>query len=103
MHAVSTMFACPAAAMTMSASRTILCESRVKEWTMVTVASAFRRSSDTGRPAILLRPTTTARLPLTVTPLLDRSSRHPCKENGAAYQSSRKKVKFSNVIDSDVP
>ena len=37
--------------------------SRVREWQIVTVAFACRRSSDTGLPTMSLRPTTTAQRP----------------------------------------
>lgn len=75
-----TIFACPAAAITMSASRIMLSGLEVWECTMVTVASAFRRRRDTGNPTILLRPTTTALLPFILIPLRVRSSRHPWNE-----------------------
>ena len=77
-RSLNTIMACPAAAMTMSASRIMFSGSVVREWTILTVASAFRRRSETGKPTILLRPTTTAFLPLTLIPLRDRSSRQPC-------------------------
>jgi hypothetical protein len=44
---------------------------------MVTVASAFSSSNETGKPTMLLRPTTTALFPLNVTPLRVKSSRQP--------------------------
>lgn len=72
--------ACPAAAMTMSASWMMFPGSLVREWTIVTVVSAFKRSQ-TGNPTILLPPTTTALLPFTLTPLRGSSSRQPCHEN----------------------
>lgn len=65
----------------MSASRMIFSGSGVREWTTVTVASAFSSNSETGNPTMLLRPTTTALFPLTVIPLRDKSSRHPYREN----------------------
>jgi len=73
--------ACPAAAMTMSASWMIFSGYLVREWTIVTVASAFKRRSETGNPMILLRPTTTALLPFTAIPLRESSSRQPCHED----------------------
>lgn len=90
---IVTIIACPAAAITMSASRTILSGSGVCEWTMVTVASAFSSSNETGSPTMLLRPTTTALLPFIVTPLRFRSSRHPCREK----TNLRKKRKINRI------
>jgi len=43
---------------------------------MVTVASAFKSSNETGNPTMLLLPTTTALFPFILTPLRDNSSRH---------------------------
>lgn len=81
--------ACPAAAMTMSASRMILLGSVVWEWTILTVASAFKRRSETGNPTILLRPTTTAFLPFMLMPLRDRSSRQPYQKRISIMQKIR--------------
>jgi hypothetical protein len=47
---------------------------------MVTVASAFSRSNETGKPTMLLRPTTTALFPLRITPLRAKSSRQPFRK-----------------------
>lgn len=73
-----TIIACPAAAITMSASQIIFCGSAVRECTIVTVASSFSSSNETGNPTMLLLPTTTARFPFMVIPLRFRSSMHPC-------------------------
>ena len=80
------MFACPAAAITMSASRIIFSGSLVCECTIVTVASSLSSSRETGNPTILLRPTTTAFLPFMLMPLRDRSSRQPCSRNRASQK-----------------
>mmetsp|Transcript_23899 Transcript_23899/g.56946 ORF Transcript_23899/g.56946 Transcript_23899/m.56946 type:complete len:294 (-) Transcript_23899:58-939(-) len=72
-HSRLIMPGCPAAATTMSACRTMSSMPCVRECTMVTVASLSLRSMAAGRPTMLLRPTTTARLPLISTP--QRSSR----------------------------
>ena len=48
-----TIIGCPAAAITISASRMILSGLLVREWKMVTVASAFRSSNEIGNPTIL--------------------------------------------------
>ena len=53
----------PQAAITMSASRQMAAPSGVREWTTVTVASRRCSSCAAGVPTMLLRPTTTARLP----------------------------------------
>ena len=68
--------ACPAAATTMSASRTAAAMSGVREWAIVTVASVplRLRSSDSGRPTSVERPITSARFP----------------EIGTSYFSSRR-------------
>mmetsp|Transcript_24673 Transcript_24673/g.62656 ORF Transcript_24673/g.62656 Transcript_24673/m.62656 type:complete len:234 (-) Transcript_24673:241-942(-) len=71
-HAPVTYSALPHAAIRMSASAAICCALGVRECTMVTVASRFCSSSAAGRPTMLERPTTTARLPAMGTP--DRSS-----------------------------
>jgi hypothetical protein len=99
-YIVHTIIGCPAAAMTMSAWRTMLLGSGVRECTMDTVASALRRSRDTGRPTMLLRPTTTAILPLTLTPPRDRSSTHAFEGKKSILIASgiRKKMAYFMVI-----
>ena len=73
----------PMAATRMSASRHTDARSRVLEWQIVTVASALVSISASGRPTIALRPTTTARLPLSATPLRRSSSMQPSGVPGA--------------------
>lgn len=75
---IITIFGCPAAAITISASRIILSGWLVCECTVVTVASAFKSSNEAGKPTMLLLPTTTALFPFIVTPLRCNSSRHAC-------------------------
>ena len=64
------MWACPAAATRMSASRQTAAMSAVREWAIVTVASTPLRasSSETGSPTSCERPMTTARRPTVSTP-----------------------------------
>lgn len=67
--------------------------SGVREWTTVTVASSFKSSNETGNPTMLLLPTTTAFLPFILTPLRERSSRHPCAEKNLVVGISTLKSK----------
>mmetsp|Transcript_786 Transcript_786/g.2014 ORF Transcript_786/g.2014 Transcript_786/m.2014 type:complete len:213 (+) Transcript_786:1625-2263(+) len=67
----------PHAATTMSASRMKCSGSGVRECTTVTVALRSCKSMAAGVPTMLLRPTTTARLPEIATPVRSSSSMHP--------------------------
>ena len=66
--------ALPTALTRISASRHTDARSRVREWQTVTVAFRSNSMSATGLPTVLLRPTTTARLPSISTPVESISS-----------------------------
>ena len=67
----------PMATTSMSACLVTSGRSRVREWQMVTVASRCKSNSATGRPTMLLRPTTQARAPEISTPSRTSSSMMP--------------------------
>ena len=67
----------PTAATTTSASRVWRARSAVALWHIVTVALACKSSSAIGLPTVLLRPITTACLPLRSTPVLSISFMQP--------------------------
>lgn len=67
----------PHAAITTSACRQMSAALGVREWMTVTVASSLISSSAAGMPTMLERPTTTAFLPASGTPLRLSSSMQP--------------------------
>ena len=80
--ATVTVFARPTAATTTSARRVCSARSGVRLWQIVTVASAWRRSSAIGLPTVLLRPMTTACLPRRSMPVLSISLMQPAGVHG---------------------
>jgi hypothetical protein len=81
----------PAAATTMSASRTWAARSRVPVWHSVTVAFSERRvrSRPRGRPTVMPRPTTTTSAPAISTPWRRSSSIAPTGVHGSGPGSPR--------------
>lgn len=70
----------------------------VLEWTMVTVASLFWSSSAAGRPTMLERPTTTARLPAMGTPLRSSSSMQPCITTEQGTEQEHIRYTYSHCL-----
>mmetsp|Transcript_45473 Transcript_45473/g.117829 ORF Transcript_45473/g.117829 Transcript_45473/m.117829 type:complete len:208 (-) Transcript_45473:244-867(-) len=81
-HSFLIIWAWPAAAMMMSASFTTSAMFGVRECAMVTVASRSLSSMAAGRPTMLERPTTTARLPLIGMPQRSSSTMQPAGVQG---------------------
>ncbi len=80
-----TSLARPMAGTRMSAEAQICARSRVREWTMVTVAFSLRRSFETGSPTMFDRPMTTILRPSSGMLLYFRSSTMACGVHGATH------------------